>query len=154
MIHFLSFRGRALSIMVVFLAFTAALCFAQDAPGATTPSDNARPGALVDKVNANGPAAKAGIAVHDVITAVEGTTVQSLVQIAQALARHKPGDSMEFTISRASDGTVANVTMILGASPDDASRAYMGLTLVGYMLLLVPPEQQATPAPAQTLPGI
>lgn len=107
-------------------------------------------GATVEDVTADGPAAKAGIVANDIITAVEGAPLQSLMQIVEALARHKPGDSMELTINHAADGTSTEVTMTLGANPSNASRPYMGLTITGY-LLIVPdnrttPEQQAPPA--------
>ena len=53
--------------------FTAALSFAQGAPGRRT--TRLPKGAVVDEVIAGGPAARAGISAHDVITAVEGTSV-------------------------------------------------------------------------------
>jgi C-terminal processing protease CtpA/Prc len=99
-------------------------------------------------VTADGPAAKAGISAHDIISAVEGTPVQSLKQIARAMARHKPGDTMALTVARASDGTITKVTMTLGTNPSDVSRAYMGLTLIGYTLLVA--QGEMTPAQRQT----
>jgi len=140
--------------MAAILAFTSTLCFAQNAPGSTILTDKVQNGAIVDEVTADGPAAKAGISAHDVITDVEGTALQSLNQIAKALARHKPGDTMELTVARASDGAVTEVTMTLGANPGDASRAYMGLTLTGYMFFLVRPEDGTPPARRQAPPGI
>jgi S1-C subfamily serine protease len=113
-------------------------------------ANKAQTGATVEDVTAGGPAAKAGIAAHDIITGVEGAPLQSLMQIVEALARHKPGDSMELTIIRAADGTSTEVTMTLGANPNDASQPYMGLTIVGYLILVpdnrMTPEQQAPPA--------
>jgi S1-C subfamily serine protease len=152
MTHSSSFLRRVVSIMAVFLALSAALCFAQNTPGLTIPSTKAPEGALVDSVTADGPAAKAGISVHDIITAVEGTAVQSLNQILEALARHKPGDTMELTVARASDGSRTDVTMTLGANPRDPSRAYMGLAVLAVIFLV--PESVSPPAERQGPHGI
>jgi S1-C subfamily serine protease len=102
---------------------------------------------MVDEVTPDGPAAKAGISAHDLITSIDGTAVRSVRQFAEALGRHKPGEAMELTLVRASDGSHAEVTVTLGSNPKDASRAYIGLSIVEYMLLV--PEGQTPPSQKQ-----
>jgi S1-C subfamily serine protease len=130
MTHPSSFQPRGILTVVVFVALTASLCFAQDTPELTIPTDKAQTGAMVDGVTAGGPAATAGILPHDTITAVEGTPVQSLRQILEALVQHNPGDTMGLTVVRASDGTTTEVTMVLATNPIDPSQPYMGLTFI------------------------
>ena len=137
----------------VLLVLGAGFGFSQGTPVQVTAPDKQRPnGAMVGEVTADGPAAKAGIAPRDVITAVEGQSVRTLNQIAEAILRHKPGDTMKLTIARASDGATAEVTMTLGANPKNASVAYMGLTLVGVMWVI--PEWERAPSQPQSPGGI
>lgn len=145
------FRSRAL-LTAVFLASTVALCFAQNTNGLTRISDKAETGELVDQVTADGPAAKAGISIHDIITDIEGTAVQSPRQIIEALARHKPGDTMELTIVRAANGARTEIRMTLGANPRDRSQPYMGLAILAFVLLA--PESESPPAGNNEPPGI
>jgi S1-C subfamily serine protease len=141
----------AVALMAAVLP--AASSFPQGAPGPAT-TDTAPKGALVDTVVAGGPAARAGISAHDVITAVEGTAVENLKQVAEALARHKPGDTMELTVARSSDRAITEVTLTLGADPTDASRPYMGLTLLGYLFFFFPPQGGTPPPRAEQQPGV
>jgi S1-C subfamily serine protease len=137
--------------MVAVLALTAALCDGQNTPGLTILSNKDQMGALVDQVTADGPAAKAGISVHDIITDVEGISVQSPNQIMEALARHKPGDAMELTVVRAADGARTEITMTLGANPRDPAQPYMGLAILAFILV---PESVSPPAERQEPPGV
>ena len=87
-------------------------------------------GLLVERVEAGSPAAKAGIeggdtsAVvsgtnytlgGDVIVAVDGKRTTSLVELRDALARHKPGDEVEIKLYRGNDEKT--VTVKLGRQP-------------------------------------
>ncbi len=136
---------RAALIVVALLAFGGGSLFAQGVPvQAVAPDPQPPKGAIVGDVTADGPAAKAGIARLDVITAIEGQAVLTLNQVAEAVLRHKPGDTMKLTIARASDNTTSEVTMTLGTNPKNASIAYMGMVLEG--VLLIVPERDKTPA--------
>ena len=134
-------------------SITATVCFAQNTTELVIRTDTAQKGAIVAEVTADGPAAKAGISAYDIVTAVEGTAVRSPLQILEALARHKPGDTMKLTVARASDGSLTEVTITLGASPRNPSQPYMGLTFdLGYILLM--PEDGMPPAQKEAPPGI
>jgi S1-C subfamily serine protease len=139
----------ALIIVAVFLPLTTGLANAQPLPGPAAGKENGQEGVIVDAVATEGPAAKAGIAVHDMIIAVETTPVLSVKQILEALALRKPGDKMQLTIAQGETGAITKITMILGASPIDPSQAYMGLTVnVGFLLLVPqgrPPVQKQQP---------
>jgi len=61
------------------------------------PSDQ---GVLVAQVTENGPAAKAGVRVGDVITAVDGNPIDESMDIAQAMRGKHAGDAVRLEIVR------------------------------------------------------
>jgi S1-C subfamily serine protease len=108
-------------------------------------------GAVVSDVAADGPAAKAGLKANDVITKVEGAAVTSPQQVADAVGKHKPGDAMVVTVYRRADGKETDITVTLGQSPSDATKAFMGVTMTVVPGRGMMPRSQANP-PAQTGP--
>lgn len=87
-------------------------------------------GALVLEVPAGGPADKAGIKGSfksfesngqqvmiggDIITAVDGTSVNGFKNLVAVLAGYKPGDEVEITLLR--DGKSMSVQVVLGEKP-------------------------------------
>jgi serine protease Do len=85
-------------------------------------------GVFVAEVAADSPAARAGIAAHDLITKVDGADVQDPQQVIDAVAKHKPGESIALGIRHGGQGDTT-VTVTLGASPKDATRAYIGVSM-------------------------
>jgi S1-C subfamily serine protease len=73
-------------------------------------------GVGVAEVEQGGPAAKAGLAAGDTVTAVDGTKVTSLAELREALGRHEPGDSVTVAWLGAS-GAPRSATVTLGESP-------------------------------------
>jgi putative serine protease PepD len=73
-------------------------------------------GALVVAVTPGGPAAAAGIAPEDVITAVDGTQVQSSDDLSTALAADQPGQKVTLTVQHP-DGSTSQVSVTLGELP-------------------------------------
>jgi len=69
-------------------------------------------GVGVAAVTPGGAAARAGIVVGDIITALVGQPTTSLAALQSVLAAHKPGDRVQARISR--DGTTSTVTVTLG----------------------------------------
>jgi putative serine protease PepD len=69
-------------------------------------------GVLVRGVRASSAAAKAGIAVGDVITALDGTPTPDLVTLTELLAAHQPGDRVRVEILHP-DGTRATKDVTL-----------------------------------------
>jgi membrane-associated protease RseP (regulator of RpoE activity) len=142
---------RIITAVSAFTVLSAVLCFSQNS-GTDTLTEEAAQGVAVGHVTPGGPAAQAGISADDIIMSIEGTPVQSIRQIIEALLGHEPGDTMEMTIARASDGTSAEITMTLGSDPHGGPRPYMGLS-IDVALLLVP-EGELPDAGRQAPPGI
>ena len=68
-------------------------------------------GALVLEVNADGPAARAGIEPGDVILALDGTSITSDHSFNALLFAHRPGDAVEATLRRGEDEMRVVVTL-------------------------------------------
>jgi S1-C subfamily serine protease len=86
-------------------------------------------GAFVVEVSKDSPADKAGIKARDLITKVDGTVVSDPQEVADAVAKHKPGDTLSVSFYRRAEDKDTDVTVTLGASPNDATKAYMGVSM-------------------------
>ena len=99
-------------------------------------------GALVAEPDANGPAAKAGIAAGDVITEVDGVAIANARDLAKKIGSIAPGSAVKLTVVR--KGGEKSYSLTLGTLPkeqqvaraptrDDADRGAkvprLGLTL-------------------------
>ena len=73
-------------------------------------------GALVDEPQSGSPAAKAGILVGDVITAVDGKDVRDSRDLARRIGAMAPGSSVKLSILR--NGETMTVMLTLGQLPD------------------------------------
>src|SRR5262245_27130604 len=76
-------------------------------------------GALVNSVEAGGPADKAGVKRGDVIVAINGATVIDSNTLRNQVAEHKPGSELKLTIFR--DGREQSLTAKLGRLADQVS---------------------------------
>ena len=107
--------------------------------GQTTPDDEATPelrgasGAMVRTVAEDSPAAEAGLQAGDVITAIDGDAVDSPQALVDALAERKPGDAVVLTVTRAEVDDAVEIEATLGEHPDDAQRAYLGVSVSALM---------------------
>ena len=59
------------------------------------------PGALIVEVQPGGPGAGAGLVKGDRITAINSTRVPGFAELAQAIRKHRPGDTVTLTVVRA-----------------------------------------------------
>ena len=75
-------------------------------------------GATIAGVIDGTPAAQAGLAAGDTVTAVDGTAVADGDALSAALAAHAPGDQVTLTWT-ATDGTTQTATVTLIAGPAD-----------------------------------
>jgi len=82
-------------------------------------------GAQVIEVVADSPASAAGLQADDVITAVDGKTLDGEASLADIIAGYKPGDEVTLTVTRAD--AEQELTATLGENPDDASRPFLGI---------------------------
>lgn len=84
-------------------------------------------GAEVMGVMEDGPAAGAGLLKGDLITGIDGVELSGFNELAEAVAGYSPGDEVELTVAR--DGEKIQLTVTLGARPDDETKAYLGLRI-------------------------
>jgi serine protease Do len=109
------------------------------------------PGVIVAQVAAGSPAEKAGLARRDVITKVDGSAVTEPQQVADAVAKHKPGDSMTVTVSRS--GSSVELSVVLAASPSDSTKAYLGVSMaVQRIVTSLPGDGSTVPGARTTIP--
>ena len=59
----------------------------------------------------NGPAAKAGLQKGDIITELDGRTIANMQQLQDTLQYYAAGETVPFTIQRASNGQYAAQTL-------------------------------------------
>ena len=97
--------------------------------GGGMPGHGMMEGAFIVEVTADGPAAKAGIAAHDVIIKLDGVAVTSPRQVVDAVGAHKPGDTMVVTLFHRADGKQTEITVTLGQNPKDAAKAWLGMSM-------------------------
>jgi putative serine protease PepD len=76
-------------------------------------------GARIAEVRPETPAAEAGLQVGDVVTEIDGETIESRDDLRLAVEAHEPGDSLELTVKR--DGETKTVTVELGTRPASAA---------------------------------
>jgi Do/DeqQ family serine protease len=96
-------------------------------------------GALVNSVQAGGPADKAGVRRGDVITAVNGQAVKDSNELRNQVASQQPGSRVQLTLLR--DGKEQNVSATLAelhgaAQPED--RAEAGADSSGFGMSIEP----------------
>lgn len=72
-------------------------------------------GALVARVVTGGPAARAGVQIGDVITAVQGQPIREQEDLRKAIRRLKPGQTVHVTIDR--KGRMLNLAVALAEMP-------------------------------------
>lgn len=75
---------------------------------------------------ADSPAAEAGLAAGDIITAVNGKALESPLELWRAIEAAKPGDALALTV-RDGDGEERAVSVTLGEHPQQPGEAYLGL---------------------------
>ena len=84
-------------------------------------------GVMIVTVSPDSAAAAAGLQVEDVVTAVDGTAVESIEGFIDQISAKSPGDSVTISVER--NGESIDLTATLGAHPDDAARAFLGVEL-------------------------
>lgn len=96
-------------------------------------------GVLIRSIDPNGPAAKAGLVEHDVVTRVAGQAVGSHADLVAEIRKHQPG--AEIAIDFIHQGKPANKSVTLVPRPDGAAAAPVPNQLDDLMLQGMPEEQ-------------
>lgn len=76
-------------------------------------------GALIRQVEANGPAAKAGLQQGDIVTAINGDAIDENTTLTDLILKHGVGDKVSLTVQR--DGKQLTIEVTLGERPNQAS---------------------------------
>jgi S1-C subfamily serine protease len=69
-------------------------------------------GVLIAGVQRGGPAAQAGIQPGDVITGLDDSPASNTIEIMNAIAKHRPGDTVRLHVDRLGSRMVLDVTVI------------------------------------------
>jgi len=73
------------------------------------------PGIIVRDVMLGGPAAQAGVAIGDVLMAIDGTTLDSATTLTEVLDRHYPGDVVDVAwVDRSGEQRTGKATLVSG----------------------------------------
>ncbi len=116
--------GRRIAVLamgVIFNLITAILVFTAVLASVDTAHDTG----LVGAVSPGSPAARAGIAAGDRITAVGGVATKDFQQLVTTVARFEPGEHVAVRIERDGVGRVVTVTM---ARNPETRRALLGVS--------------------------
>jgi len=97
------------------------------------PFTNTVSGAIIHDVTAGSPAEKAGLKQGDIITAIDGKTLQSPQELVDAIAAHKPGEQITLKVQHQNDTTATDVKVTLGDNPNKKGTAYLGVSVGGFM---------------------
>jgi S1-C subfamily serine protease len=79
---------------------------------ATSGQSFSGPGVLITQVAPGSPAAQAGLQVNDVITAVDGVTLDASQSVGGVIAKHKVGETVKLTVHRGSQTLTLSATLV------------------------------------------
>ena len=68
-------------------------------------------GALIQEVAPNSPASKAGLRAGDLVTTIDGKTVENYSEMVARIRAHKPGDKVTLVVSRGGNETTITATL-------------------------------------------
>ncbi|MBX3053917.1 MAG: PDZ domain-containing protein [Caldilineaceae bacterium] len=121
--------GVAALVIAALLVFAGAALAQETQPTAETPAETAaKPaaGLVVIHLEADSPAAAAGVARGDIILAVDGDDVNTLPELMHVIATHDAGDVVVLTAMHGGEERSLSVTL-----GDNNGRPELGLVAVG-----------------------
>ena len=92
-------------------------------------------GILITEVIENSPASKAGLEQGDLITALDGETVEGATSFVENISSMQPGKKVSLTVFRASSDETLEFEVTLGQHPDDPEAGYLGVQIRGTIQL-------------------
>lgn len=81
----------------------------------------------IAEVTKDSPADKAGLKAGDVISAANGTAINTPDELVKLVQAAKPGDKLTLSIVR--DGKAQDIAVTLGENPDKKGAGYLGIAL-------------------------
>lgn len=87
-------------------------------------------GVVIGEVSQDSPAETAGLQSGDVVTTVDGETIDSADALVAAVQAKKPGDNVVLTIMRSGENAEKRIEVTLGENPDKAGAGYMGVKIL------------------------
>ncbi len=88
-------------------------------------------GVLIQEVNPNGPADRAGLAQWDVVKAMNGTSINSLQDYSNYMSKVKPATTLVVTVLH--NNALENVTVIPEANPANSSQTILDIRSTNYL---------------------
>ncbi len=88
-------------------------------------------GVLIQEVNSNGPANRAGLQQWDVIKAMNGTSINSLEDYTDYMSNVKPGTNLVLTVLHGNADETVSVTT--AASPSNRSQTILDIRSTNYL---------------------
>jgi S1-C subfamily serine protease len=84
----------------------------QDMDTATEAALDIDGGAMIGRVAAGSPAAKAGVHANDIVIALDGKPLMSMAELVVSLRSHRPGDVITIIVVRGHDRKTMRVTLV------------------------------------------
>lgn len=88
---------------------------------------------IVITVEAGEPAEDSGLQAGDAITALDGEAVTTPKAFVEAIQEHKIGDTLTLTVYRDGEEDPLEVEITLGEHPEEAGKAYLGVSLGSFI---------------------
>jgi membrane-associated protease RseP (regulator of RpoE activity) len=107
----------------------------------TLPHGGTWQGVVVTLVVEGSPADDAGLKEGDMIAAIDGEPLANPEQLSDAIAERRPGDRVTLSVLRSGDWE-REIEVRLGEHPDQAGRAYLGVSLGGSFRFHVVPDSE------------
>lgn len=90
-------------------------------------------GLVVLRVVEDSPAEAAGLQTGDIITAVDGESIEPPRTLSDIVAEREPGDHIVLTVHRPHEAEELELDATLGEHPDQEGKAYLGVYIGGFL---------------------
>ncbi len=88
-------------------------------------------GVIIGEVVTDSPAEKSNLQAGDIITAIDGETLELPSALVNAIADRKPGDEVSLTVIKKGQSELETIVVILGENPDQEGSAFLGVRVMG-----------------------
>jgi S1-C subfamily serine protease len=106
------------------------LCCGQITPVAIEIGESGSGKPLILHVQKESPAEKAGLEAGDMILSIDGNEINAEKSLSEWISQYKPGDQVQLEVRNLREEETRIVLVTLGESPDDESKAYLGVQVI------------------------